>query len=50
LARLRTALETVFAALAQSGAVEQRLQRLEGTTIRAHQLVAGVKGAERSSR
>jgi hypothetical protein len=49
LARSRTVLEAVFAALAQSGAAEERLQRLEGTTIRAHQLVAGVKGAERSS-
>src|SRR3712207_7450725 len=36
--------EAVFAALAESGAAEERLQMLDGTTIRAHQHAAGAKG------
>ena len=34
----------VFAALAGSGAAEERLQMLDSTTIRAHQHAAGAKG------
>jgi transposase len=36
--------EAVFAALAGSGAAEERVQMLDGTTIRAHQHAAGAKG------
>ncbi len=36
--------EAVFAALAKSGAAEERVQMLDGTTIRAHQHAAGAKG------
>ena len=36
--------EAVFAALAGSGAAEERAQMLDGTTIRAHQHAAGAKG------
>ena len=36
--------EAVFQALAQSGAAEERVQRLDGTTVRAHQHAAGAKG------
>ena len=36
--------EAAFAALAESGAAEERLQMLDGTTIRAHQHAAGAKG------
>ena len=36
--------EALFAALAGSGAAEERLQMLDGTTIRAHQHAAGAKG------
>ena len=36
--------EAVFQALAQSGAAEERLQMLDGTTVRAHQHAAGAKG------
>ncbi len=34
----------IFAALAGSGAAEERLQMIDGTTIRAHQHAAGAKG------
>ena len=37
--------EAVFAALAGSGAAEERVRRLDGTTIRAHQHAAGAKSA-----
>ena len=37
-------LEAVFAASAESGAAEERLQMLDGTAIRAHQHAAGAKG------
>src|SRR5215213_5799052 len=33
--------EALFAALAESGMAEERLQMLDGTTIRAHQHAAG---------
>jgi transposase len=36
--------EAVFAALAESGAAEERLRMLDGTTIRAHQHAAGAEG------
>ena len=36
--------EAVFAALAGSGAAEERVQMLDGTSIRAHQHAAGAKG------
>ena len=36
--------EAVFQALAGSGAAEERLQMLDGTTIRAHQHAAGARG------
>ena len=36
--------EAVFAALAGSGAAEERVQMLDGTTIRAHQHAAGAEG------
>ena len=35
--------EAVFAALAESGAAEERVQMLDSTTIRAHQHAAGAK-------
>ena len=35
--------EAVFAALAESGAAEERVQMLDGTTVRAHQHAAGAK-------
>src|SRR5688500_163199 len=38
----------LFAALAGSGAAEERVQMLDGTVIRAHQRAAGAKGAGRS--
>ena len=37
--------EAVFAALAESGAAEERVQMLDGTTIRAHQHAAGAESA-----
>ena len=37
-------LEALFAALAGSGAAEERLQMLDSTTIRAHQHAAGAEG------
>ena len=37
--------EALFAALAGSGAAEERVQMLDGTTIRAHQHAAGAKRA-----
>jgi transposase len=36
--------EAVFAALAGSGAAEERVQVLDGTIVRAHQHAAGAKG------
>ena len=42
--------EALFAALAGSGAAEERLQMLDGTTIRAHQHAAGAKGGRRARR
>ena len=42
--------EAVFAALAGSGAAEERLQMLDGTTIRAHQHAAGAKGGRTGRR
>ena len=42
--------EAVFQALAQSGAAEERLQMLDGTTIRAHQHAAGARGGRRARR
>ena len=36
--------EAVFQALAGSGAAEERVQMLDGTTVRAHQHAAGAKG------
>jgi transposase len=36
--------EAVFAALAESGAAEERVQMLDSTTVRAHQHAAGAKG------
>jgi transposase len=42
--------EAVFRALAESGAAEERLQMLDGTTIRAHQHAAGAKGGRRARR
>jgi transposase len=36
--------DAVFAALAESGAAEGRLQMIDGTTIRAHQHAAGAEG------
>ena len=38
--------EAVFAALAESGAAEERVQMLDSTTIRAHQHAAGAKGGQ----
>ena len=40
----------VFAALAESGAAEERLRMLDGTTIRAHQHAAGAKGGRTARR
>src|SRR5918911_2382346 len=37
-------LEALFAALAGSGAAEERVQMLDSTTVRAHQHAAGAKG------
>jgi len=42
--------EALFAALAESGAAEERVQMLDGTTIRAHQHAAGAKGGGRARR
>jgi transposase len=42
--------EAVFAALAESGAAEERVQMLDSTTIRAHQHAAGAKGGMRVRR
>jgi transposase len=42
--------EAVFQALAQSGAAEERLQMLDGTTVRAHQHAAGAKGGRAARR
>jgi transposase len=42
--------EALFAALAGSGAAEERVQMLDGTTIRAHQHAAGAKGGRRARR
>ncbi len=42
--------EALFAALAGSGAAEERVQMLDGTTIRAHQHAAGAKGGGRARR
>ena len=39
--------EALFAALAGSGAAEERVQMLDSTTLRAHQHAAGAKGAAR---
>src|SRR5687768_10592597 len=36
--------EALFAALAGSGAAEERVQMLDSTTVRAHQHAAGAKG------
>ncbi len=36
--------EAVFAALAESGLADERVQMLDSTTIRAHQHAAGAKG------
>ena len=42
--------EAVFAALAESGAAEERVQMLDSTTIRAHQHAAGAKGGKAARR
>jgi transposase len=42
--------EALFAALAESGAAEERVQMLDGTTIRAHRHAAGAKGGSRNKR
>ena len=42
--------EAVFQALAESGAAEERVQMLDGTTIRAHQHAAGAKGGRTGRR
>ena len=42
--------EAVFQALAQSGVAEERVQMLDGTTIRAHQHAAGAKGGRTARR
>jgi transposase len=42
--------EALFAALAGSGAAEERLQMLDSTTIRAHQRAAGAKGGSGTRR
>jgi transposase len=42
--------EAVFAALAKSGAAEERVQMLDSTVIRAHQHAAGAKGGRTAKR
>ena len=42
--------EAVFAALAGSGAAEERVQMLDSTTVRAHQHAAGAKGGSKTRR
>ena len=42
--------EALFAALAESGAAEGRLQMLDSATIRAHQHAAGAKGGRTDRR
>ena len=42
--------EAVFAALAESGAAEERVQMLDSTTVRAHQHAAGAKGGRTDRR
>src|SRR5918998_5519584 len=42
--------EALFAALAGSGAAEERVQMLDGTTIRAHQHAAGAEGGRTARR
>ena len=42
--------EAVFAALAGSGAAEERVQMLDSTTVRAHQHAAGAKGGRTATR
>ena len=42
--------EAVFAALAGSGAAEERVQMLDSTTVRAHQHAAGAKGGRTARR
>jgi transposase len=42
--------EAVFAALAGSGAAEERVQMLDSTVIRAHQHAAGAKGGRAAKR
>jgi transposase len=42
--------EALFAALAESGAAEERVQMLDSTTIRAHQHAAGAKGGSKIRR
>jgi transposase len=42
--------EAVFAALAASGAAEERVQMLDSSTIRAHQHAAGAEGGSRGRR
>src|SRR3712207_6660455 len=43
-------LEALFAALAGSGAAEERVQMLDGTTVRADQHAAGAEGGEAAKR
>jgi transposase len=42
--------EAIFAALAESGAAEERVQMLDSTTIRAHQHAAGAQGGSETKR
>jgi transposase len=42
--------EALFAALAESGAAEERVQMLDSTVIRAHQHAAGAKGGRTAKR
>jgi transposase len=42
--------EALFAALAGSGAAEERVQMLDSTTVRAHQHAAGAKGGSKVKR
>ena len=42
--------EALFAALAGSGAAEERVQMLDSTTVRAHQHAAGAKGGSKTKR
>jgi transposase len=42
--------EAVFAALAESGLAEERLQMLDSTVVRAHQHAAGAKGGRTAKR